>query len=105
MNYVDGEYIVIEIKNAFLKSRLNEAIIDMMNYGKTTKALQTKRVCKSFEIYSGMLSDQIKKQRSEPGKIISLTIALKKDEKYGVLYDGLMIDDRGKKTKIKVHGD
>ena len=105
MNYVNGQYISVEIKEAFQNSKSNEAIVDMINFKNTSKELLTRRVRQSFEIYSGMLSQQILKQNSEPGKIVSLLVSLKKSPKYGILYEGIMTDDRGKRTKIKVHGD
>jgi hypothetical protein len=102
MNFVDDEYISFEIKRAFLNSKSKTAELDMMDIRKSDPIFHTSRILKSFGYYKSMLADQVRKQNGDPEKIVELKVRLTKDKKYGLTYTGHMIDDRGKKTELKV---
>ena len=102
MNFVDNEYISFEIKRSCLNSKSKTDELDMMDIRKSDPIFLTGRILKSFEYYKTMLADQVRKQKGDPEKIVELKVRLTKDKKYGLTYTGHMIDDRGKKTELKV---
>jgi|SRR3989338_657401 len=102
MNYVDDEFVSFEIKKSFLNSKLEKAEIDLINFENSSEIFKTERIIKGFGYYKGMLEDQVVKHKCDIGKIKGLKIIISTNSKEGIQYEGRMLDDRGKETKLKV---